>query len=83
MNEAKIHYDLFISLDCFFEEFSNRYYNKVVTSYENFHQLNSRLKKMKQSPNIFVILDGKTIEESLSFNVKALESYEDLIKYLS
>ena len=39
MTCACIDFDYFISLDCFFDEFSKRYYNKVVTGVENYKEL--------------------------------------------
>ena len=33
---ANIDFDYFVSLDCFFDEFSKRYYNNVVTCQENY-----------------------------------------------
>ena len=37
---------------------------------------------MKLSPNVYVILDGKQLEESVSFNVKTVQNYEELIRCL-
>ena len=82
MQDSNIFYDLFISMDCFFDEFSNRYYNKVIVNYDSFPELNSRLRKLKFSPNIYVILDGKKLEENINFNVIAVENYRELIKCL-
>ena len=70
-----IHFDYFLSLDCFFEEFAKRYYNKVVTNIENYPQLRNQLQKLSFSPNIYVILAGGRLEESLPYNVTIVESY--------
>lgn len=61
MQSTNICYDLFVSIDCFFEEFTNRYYNKIVIRHENYKKLTERLNEMKLSPNVYVILDGSKI----------------------
>ena len=82
MTSACIDFDYFISLDCFFDEFSKRYYNKVVAGLENYKELLKQLQSLSFNPNIYVVLQGSKIEESLPFNVRPVSSYSELIKVL-
>lgn len=82
MTAAFIDFDYFISLDYFFDEFSKRYYNKVITGVENYKELLTQLQSLSLSPNIYVVLHGAKIEESLPFNVIPVQNYAELMRVL-
>lgn len=67
-------------MECFFEEFAKRYYNKVVTSVENYGGLRKRLEAMGLTPNIYVVLNGGVLEEK-SYNTIVVQSYGELVHY--
>lgn len=80
MMAVNIDFDYFVSLDCFFDEFVKRYYNKVVTCVDNYKELLVQLQSMNFNPEIYVIMRNGKIEESLPFNVQLIKNYDELIK---
>lgn len=56
-------------MECFLEEFSKRYYSKVVTTLEKYPDLKKVLDGLQLTPKIFVNLNGKTTDLAASSNV--------------
>ena len=81
MEQCKIQYDFYISLSIFFEEFSKRYYNEVVTNYEDFDQLYEEMRRKNFYPNIYIISDANHNRKFPS-NVMVIENYASLIDLL-
>lgn len=63
MKESNITFEYFISLECFFDEFKKRYYNKVVTTFDNYLEMKTKLQKMRLTPNMYVVLEGRKLSE--------------------
>lgn len=56
-------------MECFLEEFSKRYYSKVVTTLDKYPDLKKFLDGLQLTPKIFVNLNGKTTDLAASSNV--------------
>lgn len=69
MLDSNIKFQCFISMECFLEEFSKRYYSKVVTTLEKYPDLKKVLDGLQLTPKIFVNLNGKTTDLAASSNV--------------
>jgi hypothetical protein len=62
MENQNIVYEYFISLQCFFEQFKNRYYNRVVTTVENYSLMKGMMQEIGLTPNIYVVLNQQELE---------------------